>query len=257
MPIRGSIYPVSAIIVVPDDMRDGHLTFSLSVTDQAGNVSHPISVTQDGIYTMIDSIAPVLTMPERIMVEANHPLGAEGVSFSGITATDNLDSSPSIYTHAAHGSQYYFPVGSTTVNVEARDAAGNISTGSLIVQVVDTIAPAASVAAALQIQTDHTRKSTLGDLRSQVTRSDAVGVVSVSQTPEAGTVLPEGSYLVSFVVSDAAGNSTTVQTTVTVAYSGIQNPGITEGAHSGQDAPYGPPAILPIAPPRWAWSEAG
>jgi hypothetical protein len=111
-----------------------------------------------------------------------------------------------------------FPLGQRTVQVSAQDGAGNTAAGSFTVTVRDTIKPEASVPPALIVSAGPTGTALLGDLTGRVTRSDLVGVTSVVQSPGPETVLPLGSHPVSFAVSDAAGNVTTVQTTVTISF---------------------------------------
>jgi PKD repeat protein len=115
-PANGSQFPL------------GTTTVLVTANDSLGNES-----TGTFTLTVVDTTAPTLTLPADITVEATSPIGAI-VTFSA-TATDAVDSDPTITHIPASGSQ--FPLGVTTVNVSATDDAGNASTGSFTVTVVE------------------------------------------------------------------------------------------------------------------------
>ncbi|MBI2514374.1 MAG: HYR domain-containing protein [Opitutae bacterium] len=114
----GSIFPL------------GTTTVTATATDAAGNVA-----TKTFTVTVADTTAPVLTVPANITLEATSAAGASA-TFAA-TATDATGAALSY--SAASGST--FPLGTTTVNVTATDAAGNASTGHFTVTVRDTKAP--------------------------------------------------------------------------------------------------------------------
>lgn len=103
-----------------------------TATDGASNTA---SATQT--ITVIDNTPPVINCPANITVNAIAGTCTAPVSFT-VTATDNC-SSPTIVTSAASGSS--FPVGTTTVNATATDAAGNSSNCSFTVTVNDITPP--------------------------------------------------------------------------------------------------------------------
>ena len=84
-----------------------------------------------------DSTPPVLALPGNGVVEATGPSGAV-VTFSA-SATDAVDGLVAVTLNPTSGST--FPLGTTTVNASATDAAGNPATGSFTVTVRDTTAP--------------------------------------------------------------------------------------------------------------------
>ena len=87
-----------------------------------------------------DVTSPVLSLPEDITKEATSSDGAT-VNWSA-TATDDVDASVTVNCDKASGDT--FPLGTTTVNCSATDAAGNPTSGSFNVTVVaarDTTAP--------------------------------------------------------------------------------------------------------------------
>ena len=92
-----------------------------------------------------DVMAPVITAPSNIDVEADSAAGTDAsdaaiVNFlDAFIVTDDKDLDPSISNDAPS----IFPLGNTFVTVTATDAAGNQSTATATVTVVDTTAPRA------------------------------------------------------------------------------------------------------------------
>jgi hypothetical protein len=111
----------------------GNTTVNLTATDAAGNTA-----TASFIVTVRDTIAPVVTAPANVSAEATSAAGAE-VSYAAATATDAVGVT-SITSNPPSGST--FPLGDTIVTATAKDAAGNAGSGSFVVTVRDTTAPA-------------------------------------------------------------------------------------------------------------------
>ncbi len=78
-----------------------------------------------------DTVAPTLTLPASVTVDATGPSGAT-VPFTA-TATDNIDPAPTVTCVPA--ALTLFPIGDTTVSCTARDASGNTAAGSFGVHV--------------------------------------------------------------------------------------------------------------------------
>ncbi len=119
-------------VTVTSNPQSGSL-FSLGTTkviaravDAAGNVS-----TCDFNVEVDDTNPPTLTCPHDVDQRATSPSGAT-VDFKAV-ATDIVETNPSILYTPAPGA--VFPVGSTTVDVEARDGFGNSTTCSFMVNV--------------------------------------------------------------------------------------------------------------------------
>lgn len=85
----------------------------------------------------VDISAPVLSLPGDLVVEATGPAGA--AANYAASATDDVDGAVPVTLSPASGST--FPLGTTTVNASATDAAGNTASGSFTVTVQDTTAP--------------------------------------------------------------------------------------------------------------------
>ena len=95
--------------------------FTLEVDDANGGTdTDPVTVT------VVDTIAPSLTVPADITQVAASPLG-DAIAFTA-TATDAGDASPVVTCTPASGAT--FPLGTTTVECTAEDLSGNISAPS-------------------------------------------------------------------------------------------------------------------------------
>jgi hypothetical protein len=116
----------------------GSNTVTCTATDAHGNAA---SITFAVIVT--DTTAPVLSgVPTNRTVEATSPDGAV-VTYVLPTAVDVVDGVLLVTCSPSSGST--FPLGRTTVNCTAQDAAGNLSTGSFSVTVRDTIRPVVTI----------------------------------------------------------------------------------------------------------------
>jgi hypothetical protein len=82
-----------------------------------------------------DVTAPVLALPGNLTVQATGLLGSI-VNFL-VTATDNLDPSPTVSCSPPSGSR--FAIGIHTVTCTATDDAGNTSGGSFLVIVLSLL----------------------------------------------------------------------------------------------------------------------
>jgi hypothetical protein len=150
--VREATGPTGAVVTfsaTADDEKDGPLPVTLTppsgstfplgttivtatATDSAGNKS-----TATFEVTVQDTTPPTLSLPANIAAEATSAAGAT-VSFAA-TASDLVSGSAAVTLAPPSGST--FPLGTTTVNASATDAAGNTAHGQFTVTVRDTIAP--------------------------------------------------------------------------------------------------------------------
>ena len=108
---------------------------TVSMTASGGSAAGPAfaSAAAPVVLTryVSDTTPPTLSMPAGLVVDASTPAGTV-VSYA-VSATDNVDPSPTVVCTPVSGST--FPIGTTTVNCTASDAAGNVANGSFTVKV--------------------------------------------------------------------------------------------------------------------------
>jgi hypothetical protein len=115
---------------------NGTTAVRCSATDAAGNTSSgDFNVT---VNATADLVAPVLSLPANLLVEATSPAGATVTWVA--TALDAKDGPVTVSCTPPSGST--FAPGTRSVVCTAADVAGNKATGSFTVTVRDTTAPA-------------------------------------------------------------------------------------------------------------------
>lgn len=176
----------------------GDTTVQCSATDAKGNAA-----TASFTVHVVDQVAPVVTVPAPIVIEATGPSGATA-SFSA-SANDAV-SGPRATT-CVPASNSTFALGSTTVECTATDAAGNLGKASFSVTVQDTTLPV------LTLPTTITAEATGSDGAAVSYTATASDTVSGSLTPScvlaSGSIFGLGSHQVNCEVKDAAGNKAT------------------------------------------------
>jgi hypothetical protein len=172
---------ITGMTTSPSSFGQGDFTATWTFTDAVGNHS-----SEDQAIQVHDTIPPVITCPANIVVNATGPTGTT-VPFS-VTATDNCSVTSLISVPASGGN---FPIGTTTVNNQARDIAlptGNLSTCNFTVHVksaaeqlqdllasVTDVGPGKSLASKVQVALNYVGMgdkadacSTLADFMSEV-----------------------------------------------------------------------------------------
>jgi hypothetical protein len=199
-PASGSTFPV------------GTTTVTCHATDSHGNSS---SASFQITVTLVDTTAPVLTVPSDFTVPTTNKSGA-AVTYTA-TATDNVDGAITPDCTPASGST--FPLGQTTVGCTATDAHGNTAQKSFTVTVVlvDTTPPVFS-----NVPKDIRREAD-GPAGSVVTYvaptavDDLDGPLPVSCAPPSGATFRLGTTTVTCTATDAHGNTATARFSVGIA----------------------------------------
>ncbi len=206
IPPSGSLFPVGATTVTCT-ASDSH--------GNAGSASFTVTVT------LVDTTAPVVTVPDNMIVEASGPAGAV-VTFSA-SATDNVDGTVPATCMPASGST--FPIDRTTVTCSSSDGHGNTGSASFDVRVHDTTRPTVTVPADVTI---------LAPTRDGVpytftaTASDVVdGAIATICTPASGSVFPVGTTTVTCTATDAHDNVGSASFVVTVVLDDSTPPVVT------------------------------
>jgi hypothetical protein len=242
----GPMGAVVAYVVSATDAEDGEIvpscapasgsTFALgttavecSATDAAGNTasgSFPVNV--------VDTTAPVLTVPADISVEATGPLGAV-VTYQA-SATDTVDGTLTPSCTPPSGST--FPLGATRVICTATDAAGNSADARFNLTVVDSTAPVVTVPEDLTVTTSDPAGASVN--YSGVSATDLVDGNLTPTCAPPGAFFATGATIVTCSATDSHGNSGFADFSVTVEYVPVldqQPPLVTSVAADPQGAP--------------------
>ena len=194
----GSTFPVGAT------------TVTYTFTDAAGNSS---ACTFE--VTVADNEAPAVTCPADLTVTA--PLGQcfAQATWATPTVTDNCDASPAL-TFVPQASGTNFALGVTTVTYTATDDAGNSSTCSFTVTVLDAQAPEFTLCPGTQnVAADAGTCGFGGSLPIPVATDDC-GTVTVQPLTPIPSPLPVGATDITYVATDDSGNEATCTFTVNV-----------------------------------------
>ena len=187
-----------------------------------------------------DNDSPVLSCPENMVIGINKTCDSAIVQMPIVAATDcNPDvlitnDSPYAYQSGADGSGVY-PLGQTTVNFTATDRCGNVSTCSVLINVIDNTPPSpvcivglsANVAMMGDMKMAMVEASSFnGGSRDNCTRSEnlkftirrANGTPTEPPTTEqlAFNCSEVGTHLIEFWVTDQAGNSDYCETFISI-----------------------------------------
>ncbi|MBI1851014.1 MAG: HYR domain-containing protein [Planctomycetes bacterium] len=184
VPASGAAFPVGATSV------------TCTARDATGN-----SATCSFGVTVVDATPPLLQCPPRITAECTSPSGAS-VTY-GVTATDDCTASPAIVCAPPTGSAFAF--GTSHVDCTASDTAGNSTSCTFDVTVVDTTPPAIQCAPVQAIECVGPSGVAVSYT---VTATDACDPMPfLTCTPPSGSVFAIGSTTVTCVASDHAVNS--------------------------------------------------
>jgi HYR domain len=183
----------------------GVTTVTCSATDAHGNLGFARFEV-----AVVDSTPPSLALPGAITREATSADGAV-VDYSA-TASDTVDGAVTAACSMPSGAT--FPIGSTTVTCTAADVRGNTSTGSFVVNVVDSTAPALTVPGSIVVNATSPRGAAVTYDASAV---DFIGgVVTPDCSTASGAVFAIGTTTVTCTATDTRGNTSRKSFTVQV-----------------------------------------
>ncbi len=194
---------------VPDGYYSIQLTGSFSINWQPCDASISSGSTQ----FLVDTTPPAISnVPANITVYTAANSSTAAATWSLPSATDAVGVA-SFSSNVASGTQ--FPVGTTTVTYTARDAAGNTSTASFTVTVIDNVPPVIANVPANITLTPVAGSPAIATW-ALPTATDNVGVASLTSDFASGASFPPGVTTVTYTAVDAGGNPTTASFTVTV-----------------------------------------
>ena len=181
----------TATMVVGAATPEGLATFSIAVSDLTGNAAALVTATSNASSVNVDRTAPTLTLP------ANITRGATSVAGAIVTYTASASGATTSSFTPVSGS--IFPIGVTTVNATASDAAGNATTGSFTV----TVNPGVSIAAASTSEGNSgTKILNLPVSRTDTSTAFTVNYAATGGTATAGTDFTLAAGTLTFNVGD-------------------------------------------------------
>lgn len=195
---------------------DGAFGYAVRSVDFAGNKSAwalSDKTLEGSCQVIYDSNAPVLTLPASFSQEATSALG-NNVTFE-VSALDPEEGAITPVCTPTSGS--LFALGSTTVTCIATDSAGNTTSGSFVVSIVDTTAP--TISGFPESITEEANSASGNIVTFEGNASDIVDESpSLSCIPASGSLFPIGAAgtVVTCTATDDAGNSSTYSFTVTI-----------------------------------------
>jgi hypothetical protein len=199
----------------------GATTVTFTATDAAGNVGNATAA-----ITVTDQTAPVINAPAILVVlgdESGLAASTQAIVdfLAGVTATDNVDGDVAVDNDAPTET---YPFGTTTVTFTAVDAAGNQATATTVVNVsLDPIAPELTIADSISINVDMPN-SVLASSDPAIAEFIAAAVATDNKDDDSTLIITNdgldeyavGETVVTFSVSDAAGNTTTKSASITL-----------------------------------------
>lgn len=175
----------------------GPTLVTCTATDDSGN-----DATSTFTVTVVDTTAPIVTVPADIVAEATNATGA--VVTYAASATDAVDGSPAVTCVPPSGSTFALDV-TTTVTCDSTDTNGNTGSATFTITVNDTTAPVVTVPADITVEATSSAGAVVTYSSSA---SDAVdGSPAVSCDFPSGTTFALGTTLVTCSSTDAHSNT--------------------------------------------------
>ena len=202
--------PVSCTPASGGQFPLGTTTVTCTAKDAVGN-----QASKTFTITVRDTTAPAITnVPAPFALEATSPAGVP-LSYPLPRATDAVSGPVAVTCSPMPGST--FPLGTTTVQCSASDAAGNTASASFAVNVSDTTAPMINgVPADISMEAASAAGAVVH--YQAPTATDAVDpAVTAICSPASGATFPPGEVTVQCSATDKAGNTSAAHFTVTVS----------------------------------------
>jgi gliding motility-associated-like protein len=198
-PVSGEVFPV------------GTTKVTFTATDADGN-----SASCSFDVTVNDTEDPIFGSVTDIEVDTDQGICGAVVTFSDPTATDNCEGTVVTLNEGSMASGSEFPVGTTTVTYTATDAAGNTTSISFDVIVVDNEDPTIECPESITVTNIEGQNYAIVTY-TEITATDNCGV-TVERTSgfASGEQFPVGTTVVTHVATDASGNTTECSFTVLV-----------------------------------------
>ena len=204
-----------AHVGLPKAFNGGELT---TPADAPDSITYTVTEISDSAMTVqINYFDTYVWQYKFAKVVAASGSDAIAAFLAGASAVDNVDGTLPV----TNDGPAVFPLGETVVTFSATDAAGNLGTATASVTVTDQTAPEITAPADGTLAATDAAGLASSDASVQAWFATATATDNVDSsltiTNDAPEVLPIGDTVVTFSVSDAAGNSASATATVTVA----------------------------------------
>ncbi len=163
--------------------------------------------------TVNDTQVPTVTCPANVSTGNTPGTCSAVVNYSAPVAADNC---PGVTVVCVPASGSTFPMGASTVNCTATDAAGNTAACAFTVTVTDTEAPAITCPANQATTAATGQCGANVSYPSPTVTDNCVGKVAVMCTPASGAFFPVGVTTVTCTARDTSANMASCTFTVTV-----------------------------------------
>ncbi len=210
----------------------GDTNVIFEATDSAGNRGSASSVVTIADLTapVINAVATLVVLGTEDGVPATEPTIVDYLA--SVTATDNVDGALTGIQN--DGPVDFYPFGETTVTFTVSDAAGNQASAQTVVNIsLDIVDPELTVPESISLTVDMPgdvvadSDDAIVDFLAGATATDNKdGDLTASIANDAPAEFEVGDTLVTFSVSDAAGNSVSDSATVSVSVLDTDNDGL-------------------------------
>jgi uncharacterized repeat protein (TIGR01451 family) len=199
----------------------GSHVITLKVTDPSGDSSED-TVT----INVVDTAAPVVTPPTNVVVYTGPDAASCGTKVDDATlgaasAADACQGPGLTVTRTGVPAGNFFPIGTTLVTYSATDAAGNTSTATQSVTVIDNTKPVVMPPADKTVPNDPDSCSAMVDPGTATATDNCplpANAVSGARSDKQplNAAYPVGTTTITWTATDAAGNTSTATQTITV-----------------------------------------
>jgi hypothetical protein len=193
----------------------GTYVITVTVTDQDGN-----EVKCETLLTVVGPIRPVIICPRGVAdVIVDDKCQGTIPEIDVVVSDDCTEPGSFVVTQNPAAGTLAGP-GAHTVVVTVTDGSGNSAQCQVVVHVIDATPPVVVCATNLTAIANVNCEAVLPNVVVSVSDNCTPDAeLIISQNPPAGTLLGEGTHVVTVTVTDASGNSASCQTTFTVSTS--------------------------------------
>jgi endonuclease G len=220
-PAHGTLSGSGAnLIYTPHANYSGPDSLEFTVRDSGDDTAPALTSAAATVsITVNDTVAPTLNAPSNVTVNTGAGATTCGAlvteaQLGTATATDNATNVSITRSDVPAGN--IFPVGTTTITYTATDDAGNSTSATQTVTVIDNTAPTITAPPPSSVTANLSGQAVIPNVLVATMPSDNCGPLMLTQSPVAGTVVGIGIHTITITATDAAGNTSTATTTFTV-----------------------------------------